>query len=292
MSDPRREILSLLICFALGGVNPAWGGVLAYAAGDVAQCGHDPQKSAAAQTAKMIPADAVVFVVGDTTYPLADRARLESCYAPTWGRFLSRTYAVAGNHDYVNGSPHDFLDYFGARTPDETWFRAQVGDWWVIGLDSNVSGAALQKQEAWLDEQLKQIEGDGRCVLAMWHHPLFSTGLRRTDGARMRPAWVALYNAGADLVLNGHEHFYESFDPKDASGHKVPVGLREIIAGTGGAHLYDFSLGRGYKTYVRVHGLLELHLEKDHYEYAFRTVNGRVRDSGSAQCRRASPTVQ
>src|SRR6202043_1352166 len=103
----------------------------------------------AAQTAKMIPPEATVFVVGDTTYPTADRATLESCYTPTWGQFLPRTYAVPGNHDYVGGSPKDFLGYFGARTPQRTWFRAQVGDWWVIGLDSNVSGPVLDEQQVW-----------------------------------------------------------------------------------------------------------------------------------------------
>jgi acid phosphatase type 7 len=288
----RRKLLSLLTCLVLGSLTEAWGDVVAYAAGDVAECEHGPEKSAAAHTAQMIPADAVVFVVGDTTYPVADRPTLESCYTPTWGRFLAHTYAVPGNHDYVDGSVQDFLDYFGARTPNRTWFRTLVGDWWVIGLDSNLSGTALQEQEEWLEDQLKAIEGDGRCVLAMWHHPVFSTGLHRKDGARMRPAWVALYQAGADLVLNGHEHFYESFDPRDASGHRVPVGLREIIAGTGGAHLYDLSLGLGYKTFVRVHGLLELHLERDRYEYDFRTVDGRVRDTGSAGCRRASPPAK
>src|SRR5262249_34770609 len=144
------------------------------------------------------------------------------------------------------------------------------------------------EQQAWLEEQLKAIEGDGRCVLAMWHHPVFSTGLHRKDGGRMRPAWVALAEAGADLGLNGHEHFYESFEPKDALGRNQPTGLREIIAGTGGARLYDLSLVRGAKTYVRIHGLLELHLEEDRYEYAFRTLDGRVRDKGSAQCRRAT----
>jgi alkaline phosphatase len=104
----------------------------------------------------------------------------------------------------------------------------------------------------------------------------------------MRPAWAALERAGAYLVLNGHEHFYESFEPKDASGLTVSKGLREIIAGTGGAHLYDLSVVRGAKSYARVHGLLELHLEKDHYQYAFRTLRGRVRDSGGAQCRRTT----
>lgn len=286
-----RRVKTLLMfapLLALIVTQRSWGGVLAYAAGDVAECKTTAQKSAAAQTAKMIPSDAVVFVVGDTTYPFADRATLESCYAPTWGQFLSRTYAVPGNHDYVQGSPNDFLDYFGARTPKRTWFRAQVGDWWIIGLDSNLSGAALEEQQAWLDEQLKTIEGDGRCVLAMWHHPVFSTGLHRKDGGRMRPAWAALERAGADLVLNGHEHFYESFNPKDDVGHNDPAGMREIIAGTGGAHLHDLSVVRGAKAYTRVHGLLELHLEKDHYRYVFRTVDGRIGDSGFARCRRAS----
>jgi acid phosphatase type 7 len=270
----------------------AWGGVLAYAAGDVAECKSTPQRSAAAQTAKMIPPEAVVFVVGDTTYPVADRATLQYCYTPTWGHFLSRTYAVPGNHDYVDGSPKDFLDYFGARVPQRTWFRAKVGDWWLIGLDSNLSGAALAEQQSWLDGQLKEISGDGRCVLAMWHHPVFSTGLHRRDGGHMRPAWAALERAGADLVLNGHEHFYESFGPKDAVGNADSTGMREIIAGTGGAHLLDLSVVRGAKSYARVHGLLELHLEKDHYAYAFRTLDGSVRDSGSAQCRRVSLSGQ
>jgi acid phosphatase type 7 len=284
----QRRIPALLMCLFMNAVPHAWGGVLAYAAGDVAECGDGPaNKSDAARTAKLIPPDAVVFVVGDTTYPRADRATLESCYAPTWGPFLSRTYAVPGNHDYVDGTADDFLEYFGARTPKRTWFRAQVGDWWVIGLDSNISGSALEEQQAWLGQQLKAIEGDGRCLLAMWHHPVFSTGLHRKDGARMRPAWAALERAGADLVLNGHEHFYESFDRKDAEGHPDPAGLREIIAGTGGAGLYDLSVVRGARRYARKHGLLELHLEKDHYLYAFRTLDGRTRDEGSAQCRRA-----
>jgi hypothetical protein len=284
----RRKLLWLSICLALGLNAQTRAEVLAYAAGDVAECNGPAQQSVAARTAHMIPPEAVVFVVGDTAYPLADRATLEACYEPTWGQFLPRTYAVPGNHDYINGSAHDFLEYFGERTPHRTWFRVQVGDWWVLGLDSNLGGAALAEQQAWLEAQLQAIDGDGRCILAMWHHPVFSTGLHRTDGARMRPAWAALYAAGADLVLNGHEHFYESFDPKDATGHKQSVGLREIIAGTGGAHLYDLSLGRGYKKYVRVYGLLELHLDKDSYRYEFRGLDGRIRDAGSAQCRRAS----
>src|SRR5579863_6059335 len=153
----RWARLALVLGFLLVMCVSAEAGVLAYAAGDVAECkGRAAEKSAAAQTARMVPADAVIFVVGDTAYPKADRATLEACYAPSWGRFLSRTYAVPGNHDYVQGSAKDFLDYFGARTPGRTWFRAKVGDWWVIGLDSNLSGQGLAEQQAWLDGQLRE----------------------------------------------------------------------------------------------------------------------------------------
>ncbi len=277
-------LLTALVCV----VSTAWSGVLAYAAGDIGECAGKPAaQSAAAQTAKMIPADAAVFVVGDTAYPRADTATLQECYTPTWGPFLAHTYAVPGNHDYVDGSPADFLKYFGERNGRRTWYRVQVGDWWVIGLDSNLSSPGLDEQQAWLEQQLREIEGDGRCIVSMWHHPVFSTGLHRKDGKKMLPAWAALERAGADLVLNGHEHFYESFERKDASGRNDPAGMREIIAGTGGAGLYDLSVVLGAKSYARRHGLVELHLEKNRYEYAFRTLDGRTRDAGSAQCRRA-----
>src|SRR5262245_16974696 len=144
-------LLIMLLSSTIGVADRAWGGVLAYAAGDVADCKKGAEKSEAARTARMIPPDAVVLVAGDTTYPLATRETLESCYTPTWGQFLSRTYAVPGNHDYVQGSAADFLDYFGARTPQRTWFRAEVGDWWIIGLDSNLTGEALAEQQVWLE---------------------------------------------------------------------------------------------------------------------------------------------
>lgn len=259
-----------------------------YAAGDIAECGGDPATSDAAATARLIPDGAAVLVLGDTAYPLADAATLHACYAPTWGRFLASTYAVPGNHDYVAGSPKAFLDYFGRRNHERTWFRAELGNWWVIGLDSQIQGLALERQLAWLERELAAIEGDGRCIVALWHHALFSTGLRAGDGNPMRPAWRALDRAGADLVLSGHEHFYESFEPRDADGHARSSGIREFVVGTGGARMADLSLSTGHRAFARVHGVLGLELGEDHYRWAFHTVDGGVRDSGAAPCRRAA----
>ena len=51
----RRGFLLLLITFMAGVASQSQAEIVAYAAGDIAQCHGDPQKSAAARTAKMIP---------------------------------------------------------------------------------------------------------------------------------------------------------------------------------------------------------------------------------------------
>lgn len=288
LSRPRRwsRLAGALCGVALLASTRAFAGSTVYAAGDIAECNGPASESDAAHTAALIPTAATVLVLGDSAYPSADRATLAACYDPTWGRFRAHTYAVAGNHDYVNGSPRDFLSYFGAPTPRRTWFRVAIGDWWVIGLDSDLRGSQLARQQAWLARQLAEIEGDGRCLLAMWHHALFSTGLHKGDGEPMRASWRLLDAAGADVVLSGHEHYYESFDPLDADGKPQADGIREFIVGTGGAGLRDLSLSSRHRAYAHVFGVLELQLEADRYQYAFHTVDGGVGDRGEARCRR------
>ena len=67
---------------------------------------------------------------------------------------------------------------------------------------------------------------------------------QRVPRGAIRPSrrcGTSLYEAGADLVLNGHEHDYERFAPQDPAGNADPArGLTEIVAGTGGAALRSF----------------------------------------------------
>jgi len=284
----RRAVAMLAAIGVALGALPARAALQVYAAGDIAECRGDPARSAAAETARLIPDGATVLVLGDAAYPFADRATLARCYAPTWGRLRATTYAVPGNHDYVGGATRDFLAYFGERNGHLTYFRAALGDWWLVGLDSNLRGAALARQNDWLARELGAIAGDGRCVIALWHHAFVSTGLHRGDGAPMKAAWTLLDAAGADVVLSGHEHFYESFDPLAADGTAAATGIREFVVGTGGAHLVDLSLSSRHRAFARTHGLLELELERNRYTWRFRTVDGAVPDAGGAACRRAA----
>ena len=105
---------------------------------------------------------------------------------------------------------------------------------------SQVGGCtAGSPQEQWLRDDLRAHPAD--CTLAYWHHPRFSSG-EHGNTVAMQPIWQALYDSGAELVINGHDHDYERFAPQDPTGVADPVrGIREFVVGTGGKNYYQFS---------------------------------------------------
>jgi hypothetical protein len=281
------------------------GSLRLYAVGDIADCRRDaPQDASAARTAALVPAGALVLGLGDMAYPYADAATLAHCYEPAWGAHRAGTLAVAGNHDYVDGSARDFREYFGldevaASERFVAYARALGPDWSLVVLDSNATGAAMQEQRQWLEHTLERLRPRGaahgslavRCLAVAWHTPLFSSGWHRGSGDHMRGFWELLDAYGADLVLSGHEHFYEAFDPFDAEGRlrRDGEGIRQFTVGTGGARLYGF-WRPPYASRARVleFGVLELTLEPRRYTWRFVDLDGRVRDAGDATCRGAA----
>jgi hypothetical protein len=124
--------------------------------------------------------------------------------------------------------------------------------------------------------------------MAYWHHPRWSSGSRHGSNTKYQTLWKTLYDAGADLVINGHEHHYERFKPMNASGSAVSSGLREIVVGTGGAGLYGFGTIKSTSE-VRnstTHGVLRLTLNATSYSWKFVPVAGKsFTDSGTTSCR-------
>jgi 3',5'-cyclic AMP phosphodiesterase CpdA len=286
-SIPGLAAVLVAAFFASSAIGPASAAPLVvYAAGDVAECkDRPPEDSGAARTARLIPAGATVLIPGDTAYPFATAATYASCYEPTWGPFRATTLVVPGNHDYVDGRSDDFQAYFGAGASADGYFARRLGDWLVIGLDSQRSGEALDRQYEWLEATLRENAGV-RCALAFWHMPAFSSGLEHGPTPKMQRFWALLEQSGAEFVLNGHEHFYEAFDPLDGSGQPAADGMREFVVGTGGARLYPiWSPIRQSRVRLARHGVLKLTLEDGSYSWQFVDVAGRVRDSGEAKCR-------
>ena len=102
----------------------------------------------------------------------------------------------------------------------------------------------------------------------------------------MAQLWSPLHEAGADLVLTGHDHHYERFAPQAADGAPGPDGVRQFTAGIGGAELYAIERDTPNSEVAinTVHGVLVLRLEPTSYAWSFVTVDGAIADEGSADC--------
>jgi 3',5'-cyclic AMP phosphodiesterase CpdA len=209
-------------------------------AGDIASCGSSGDEA----TADLLDGIAgTVFTAGDNAYDAGTAAEFADCYGPTWGRHRDRTLPVPGNHDYVTAGAAGYFAYFGAAAgdPAQGWYATDLGAWRIYALNSDcwaIGGCeAGSAQERWLREDL---EANPRaCVLAIWHHPLFSSGDHGSD-AMTADLWQALDDAGAEIVINGHDHDYERFGPQDATGAAAAEGIVEYVVGTGGRSHYAF----------------------------------------------------
>jgi calcineurin-like phosphoesterase family protein len=291
-------ITALLVWRAGGGSLPGESGVIPpeptgdvfvlVGAGDIAECG-DEDDERTADLVERIPG--IVFVAGDNAYSKGSLNEYRNCYQPSWGRFLDRTRPAPGNHEYETAGATGYREYFGTRaTPaGTTWYAWDAGDWHVVMLDSDcdaVGGCgAASAQGAWLKADL--AASDAQCTLAIWHHPRFSSG-DHGNHAFMEPFWQILYDAGADLVISGHDHDYERFAPQDPSGNAdAERGIREFVVGTGGGRLRDFKAVRANSEVrdARTFGVIRLALAPEGYSWDFVPVAGRsFTDSGSGLC--------
>jgi hypothetical protein len=254
-------------------------------AGDISDCGNDGDE----QTARLLDNIAgTVFTAGDNVYNSGTATEFATCYDPTWGRHKARTKPTAGNHDYSTSGASGYYGYFGAAAGDPTkgYYSYDLGAWHIIVLNSNLSMSSGSAQEVWLKADL--AASTLTCTLAIWHHPRFSSGTSHGSDSRSQTVWDDLYNAGADVVIVGHEHNYERFAPQTGSGVADPArGLREFVVGTGGESHYSFGtpIANSEVRNNTAFGVLKLTLSAGVYTWQFVPVAGQTfTDSGSGSC--------
>ncbi len=159
----------------------------------------------------------------------------------------------------------------------------------MVALNSNceqVGGCGADSpMVAWLRAHL--AANPVRCTLAYFHHPLFSSG-EHGNQHQVRPIWNVLYVAGADVVVNGHEHSYECFAPQTPGGVRASKqDIRQFVIETGGKELRPFgpvkpnSLVRNASSF----GVLKLALRSGDYAWKFVPAAGKTyTDSGRGAC--------
>ena len=291
-SEPFREAARITIDDA---VNPGEGDVLFLGAGDIARCS---QIGNAMATGDLIRAllgkysQAKVFTAGDNAYESGTASQFRDCYDPAWGSFNDRTAPSPGNHEYRTAGARPYFDYFDYYRLDPAakargYYSFDWNEWHIVSLNSNIPMDASSPQVVWLDGDLRNARK--RCILAFWHHPLFSNGDQHGAnpgdlGRHTQELWRKLEHYRADVIVNGHDHDYERFAPQDHGGTPSPGGIRQFVAGTGGAEIRGFlspPVAANSEHQELRHGVLVLTLGKSSYKWAFLGTGGKAYDRSS-----------
>lgn len=232
----------------------------------------------------------VILGLGDFQYTYGSLSALKGGFDRNWGFLKGLIRPTPGPTHDVTGGSSDQTDYAGywGRDPYQP-YSFDVGTWHIISLPSaayrygkNTAGIL-----AWLRSDLAADRA--KCTLAYWHEPYW-TAKTSTHGRDLQvKPWVdALYAAGADVILNGHQHDYQRFAPQNPSDQRDDArGLREFVVGTGGIGYYPFTgtAANLDASNASTYGVLQMTLRPTSYSWSFvPTKAGGYTDSGTTAC--------
>ncbi|MCC6386542.1 MAG: metallophosphoesterase [Dehalococcoidia bacterium] len=264
-------------------------GVTLFVVADAADCEEQNDELVAAWLAAH---DGTIALAGDVAYDKGTAQQFRDCFEPAWGPLKARIKPVPGNHDYLTPGAAPYWDYFGATAGErgKGWYSFELGEWHIIGLNSNCAEAGGcgpgSPQYRWLEADL--AASTAQCTLVFTHHPVFTSGIHGQDPAGLLPAWALLYRSGVDLFAAGHDHHYERFAPLDAAGARDEAfGIRGFVAGTGGGALYPFfvNVANSEARDGKTNGVLAFELRPGSYSWSFVPIGkGTFTDAGSGLC--------
>jgi hypothetical protein len=257
------------------------------AAGNIAKCTNSRDSA----TAALLEGMDRVAALGDNAFESGTLQEYNECYGPTWGRFLDRTYATLGNHDYLTPGGSGAWDYFGDRAGPrgKGFYSENVGAWHIVVLNDNdsIPFRPGSEQEQWLVADL--ANNNQPCTLVISHTPRYSStnvpgNVERTSRKFL---WQRLYEANAEILLHGQHHHYERMQRMNPDGAVDETrGLLQFNVGTGGEAVEDpTAIHPNSASRAAVFGILKLTLKPDGYDYQFLTIGGATfTDSGSGTC--------
>ena len=160
------------------------------------------------------------LMMGDNLYSgesAADyKRKFEDAYKPLIDQGV-KFYATLGNHDEAN---ERFYEHFNMN--GEEYYNFKKGPVSFYSLNSNYMD---RKHLAWLEGKLKGDTSEWK--VAFFHHPPYSSGGKHGSSTGLREVVEPLFlRYGVNIVLAGHEHFYERVKPQK--------GIYYFISGAGG----------------------------------------------------------
>jgi 3',5'-cyclic AMP phosphodiesterase CpdA len=224
-----------------------------------------------------------VLMLGDNMYGGENandfRRKFEVPYKPVLDKNV-KFYAALGNHDSPNQRMYKLFNMGGERFYT---FRPQAGIR-LFALDSNYMD---RTQLQWLEKELAASGSDWKIMY--FHHPIYSSGGRHGSDTALREQLEPLFlKYGVDVVLAGHEHFYERLKPQKGIHYFISGGAGKLRRGDVGGEYTEKAFDQGFHFMI-------FEIDGDQMHFQTITDQGKTVDSGIVTRRsvdnKAAPSV-
>jgi len=242
---------------------------IVWAVGDGGSSG-DAARRVAALIANDDP-DRVIYL-GDV-YDDGTRAEFASNFAAIYGDLVDRMWPTPGNHEWARrgkGYAPFWREVRGERLPYH--YAREAGGWEVLSANSETPHDP--EQLAWLR---RRAAAGGDCRIAFWHRPRMNAGRHRDEADDVAPLWDAVAGRAA-VVLSGHDHNLQRFEPVD--------GTVQYVSGAGGHSRYGVDREDPRLAFADdgTEGALRIALAPGRAELRFLAADGTVLDTSRVTC--------
>jgi predicted phosphodiesterase len=218
-----------------------------------------------------------VIMTGDNLYGSERPGDYEKKFAIPYKPLIDagvKFYASLGNHDDAGQIQYKLFNmngskYYSFKPKDGVRFFA---------LDSNYVDT---KQLDWLRKELSASGSDWK--IAFFHHPLYSSGDTHGSADLQRGLLEPLFvEHGVDVVISGHEHFYERIKPQKGVAYFI-LGSSSKLR-TGDLHKSEMTAAGNDSEYAFM--LVEI----DGDEMSFQVINDKGKTFDAGRVRRVEAT--
>jgi hypothetical protein len=161
-----------------------------------------------------------VLMMGDNLYGTEKAVDFEKKFSDVYKTLLVnkvKFYAALGNHDLPIQ-----INYENFNMNGKEYYRFKKGNVAFYALNSNYMD---KKQVQWLEDELAKDTSEWK--VAFMHHPPYSSGGKHGSDTQLREVVEPIFiKYGVNVVLTGHDHFYERVKPQK--------GIYYFVSGAGG----------------------------------------------------------
>tara|TARA_B100001750_G_scaffold227878_1_gene221893 strand:- start:1936 stop:3261 length:1326 start_codon:yes stop_codon:yes gene_type:complete len=178
----------------------------------------------------------MVTISGDISYADGEQSVWDDWFDNQEASMTQIPWVVAaGNHENEPG--YDFtpfehrFDSDGQIESETFWFSRNVPGVHMIFMSTEHDYTPSSTQYSWLEQDLASVNREETPFVVVYgHKPMYSSNSYHGSEVELRTALEELYvNQGVDLVIAGHDHFYERTWPVSS----------ELVVNTGIDNLFS-----------------------------------------------------